>query len=435
MRSMLKRLRIQAEDRLRYCPAVRGALAAAILAKARRTPAANPDEAVRRVHRLCQAARLAPAESTMLRTEAAIERLLPAIDPEAVPWAEFLPGFDGAAIVQKAIVLKRRVSEREKGVVFFSFDSQMARLARAENLQEFARRYTLVLAPSWSPPHSIVSYLFPRLYRDTIFCLLSNPKDRHLFPRIHEQYVPVPLYASNWVDARLDPHAGEQAKEIDILMVANFGKFKRHFVLFSALRDLPRTYKVQLVGQDEPGRTRESILREAALYGVADRFSLRQDVPYDELQRMMTRARISLVLSRREGSCVVVAESIFANTPVGLFADAEIGSRVFLNEQTGRLLRHGNLAAQIREFVASSAQFQPRKWAVENGIDCVSSSRTLNSILKQHALARGEQWTEDIATLCWRPDPQYYDPQDGVRLLPSCAEIEAASGIRIAIPR
>ncbi len=435
MRALLGKLRIHAEDLLRYHPAVRSALAASILLKSRPAPAANTADAARLVHRLCQAARLAPSQAAMLRTEAAIERLLPAIDPAAVPWSEFLPGFDKAAAVQKAIVLKRRVSEREKGVVFVSFDNQMARLARAANLREFARRYTLVLAPSWSPPHSVVSYLFPRLYRAPIFCLLSNLSDLHAFPRIDGQYIPVPLYASNWVDARLYPQAGERAKDIDILMVANFGKFKRHFVFFSALRDLPREYKILLVGQDEAGRTRESILREAALYGVAGRFELRQDVPYDELQSIMTRAKVSLVLSRREGSCVVAVESLFANTPVGLFEDAAIGSRVFINPQTGRLLRHRNLAAQIREFVATAAQYQPRAWAIENGIDCVGSSRTLNAILKQHALARGEEWTEEIATLCWRPDPQYYDPQDGERLRPSYAEIEAASGVRIALPR
>jgi glycosyltransferase involved in cell wall biosynthesis len=369
----------------------------------------------------------------MLRAEAAIARQLPAIDPEQVPWAEFLPDF-GLPRIHKTIVLKRYVSEREKGVVFVSFDTQMARLAKARDLQQFAERYTLVLSPSWSPPHSIVPYLFPRLYPDPIFCLISNPRDLEIFPRISDKYRMVPLYASNWFDPRRYEAVAAAEKDIDILMVANFGKFKRHHAFFAALRNLPRDYRILLVGQNERGRTKDTVLNEAAAFGVRDRFEIRQDVPFEELQGLMARARTSLVLSRREGSCVVVVESMFANTPVAVYEDAEMGSRVFVNEHTGRLLKHDNLAAQLKDFVGFSAQYEPRKWVMENGVDCVASSRTLNEALKRYALSSGGEWTEDIATLRWRPDPQYYDPQDAERLRPCYEDIESRCGIGIAVP-
>ncbi len=433
MPSMLKILRIQAEDKLRYNPSVRNLLVSTILLKAPGTPAASTAEVAQTVHKLCQAARLAASGAMMLRAEAAIVRQLPAIDPRQVPWVEFLPDF-GAERIYKTIVLKRYVSKREKGVVFVSFENQMVRLAKATDLKQFAERYTLVLSPSWSPPHSIASYLFPRLYPGTIFCLISNPHDLDIFPRISNTYRMVPLYASNWFDPRKYTAIAAAEKNIDILMVANFGKVKRHHAFFAALRELPRNYRILLVGQNERGRTRETMLSEAAAFGVRDRFEIRQDVPYAELQEIFARARISLVLSRREGSCVVVVESMFANTPVGVYEDAEMGSRVFVNERTGRLLKHGNLAAQLKDFVASSAQFQPRAWGMENGVDCVASSQRLNEILKQHALSSDGEWTEDIAALCWRPDPKYYDPLDQARLRPCYEEIESRCGIRIASP-
>jgi glycosyltransferase involved in cell wall biosynthesis len=433
MPSMLKRLRIQAEDTIRYNPVVRNLLATTTLLKTPAAQAANTVEAARIIHELCQAARLAATSSMMVRAEAAIARQLPAIDPEHIPWSEFLSDF-GFDRVQKAIVLKRYVSEREKGVVFVSFDNQMARLAKARNLRQFAERYTLVLSPSWSPPHSIASYLFPRLYPDPIFCLISNPRDLDIFPRISDRYRMVPLYASSWFDPRKYAAVAAAEKDIDILMVANFGKFKRHHAFFAALRNLPHDYRILLVGQNERGRTKETVLSEAAAFGVRDRFEIRQDVPYQELQELMARARTSLVLSRREGSCVVVVESMFANTPVAVYEDAEMGSRVFINDRTGRLLKHNNLAAQLRDFVESSAQYEPRKWVMENGVDCVASSRILNQVLKEHALSSGDEWTEDIATLRWRPDPQYYDTQDAERLRPSYAEIESRCGIGIAVP-
>ena len=430
---MLNRLRIQAEDMLRYNPVIRNLLAFAILLKTSAAQAESTVEAARIIHLLCQAARLTASPSMMLKAEAAIARQLPAINPEQVPWAEFLSDF-GHDRIHKTIVLKRYVSEREKGVVFVSFDNQMARLARAKDLRLFAERYTLVLSPQWSPPHTIASYLFPRLYPYPIFCLISNPRDLGIFPRISDKYRMVPLYASNWFDPRKYTAVDAKEKFIDILMVANFGKFKRHHAFFAALRNLPRDYRVMLIGQNERGRTKDTILGEAAAFGVRGRFEIRQDVPYEEVQKLMARAKTSIVLSRREGSCVVVVESMFANTPVGVYEDAEMGSRVFINEHTGRLLRHDHLAAQLKDFVESSVRYEPRKWVMENSVDCVASSRTLNKVLKQHALDSGGEWTEDIATLCWRPDPQYYNPSDAERLRLCYGEIEGSCGIDIAVP-
>jgi len=127
-------------------------------------------------------------------------------------------------------------------------------------------------------------------------------------------------------------------------------------------------------------------------------------------------------------------ESMFANTPVGLYEDAEVGSRVFIHSQTGRLLRHDHLAAQLKDFVESSARYEPRTWVMENGVDCVASSHTLNEALKRQAMASGGEWTEDIAPLCWRPDPQYYDRGDAERLRPCYQEIESRCGISISEP-
>jgi glycosyltransferase involved in cell wall biosynthesis len=430
---MLKRLKIQAEDMLRYNPPVRNLLASAILLRTPGARAANTVEAARIIHNLCQAARLAATESMMLEAEAAIARQLPAIHPEQVPWAEFLSDF-GQPRIQKTIVLKRYVSEREKGVVFVSFDNQMARLAKAGDLGQFAARYTLVLSPQWSPPHSVASYLFPRFYPEPIFCLISNPRDLEIFPRISDKYRMVPLYASNWVDPREFTPVPSAEKNIDIFMLANFAKYKRHHALFAALRELPRDYRVLLAGQRERGRDRDTVLGEAAAFGVRDRFEIRENITDEELHHSLVSAKTSLILSRREGSCVAVVESMFANTPVGLFEEAEVGSRVFINQHTGRLLRHDHLAAQLKDFVESSARYEPRKWVMENGVDCVSSSHTLNQALKQHALSSGGGWTEDIATLRWRPDPRYYDPQDAERLRPCYQEIESRCGIVIAVP-
>jgi hypothetical protein len=113
----------------------------------------------------------------------------------------------------------------------------------------------------------------------------------------------------------------------------------------------------------------------------------------------------------REGSCVVVAESLFADTPVALLENAAIGSRAFINEQTGQFLNSSNPGRALSEFIDTADRYHPRQWALEN-ISCHVSSAKLNEILRQSAIARGEAWTRDIAPLCWKPDPYVVNESD-----------------------
>jgi glycosyltransferase involved in cell wall biosynthesis len=431
---IVRRMKIKAEDVLRFNPAVRRVLALSMLYRAPRQPAGTTPEAVQIIVKLCQAARLASSERLLAQVENKIGRQLPAIKPNEIPWGDFLPDF-GDSQIAKAIVLKRYINEREKGVVFVSFDNQMAKLARSSDLDEFAKRYTLVLSPQWSPPHSASLYLFPMLYPDSIFCLISNTQDLRLIPRISRKYKMVPLYASSWVDPREHTPVAAVDKNIDIFMLANFAKYKRHNALFEALRHMPREFRVVLIGQRERGRTRETLLKEAAVYGVRDSFEIRENVSDSELHDTFVRARTSLILSRREGSCVAVVESLFANTPVGLYEDAEVGSKAFINEHTGRLLQHRNLGPQLVDFVRCSTQYEPRRWAMENHIDCRSSSKILNDALKHQALCDGNDWTEDIAELRWRPNPQYYDHSVAEDFRLSYEDIGRRCGIEIGPPR
>jgi hypothetical protein len=425
----MARLKIEAEDFLRYNPTVRNTLARYKIATAAKAYPADIAEILSKLRELCAAARLASEDDTVLQAEREIRSLLQQVDPATIPWETILPDPTSNRIT-KGIILKPYISEREKGVVFVSFENQMARLAKATDLQRFAERYTLVVAPSWCPPHSVFTYLFPMLYPDTIVSLISNPKDMTYFPRINPKYEMVPLYASNWVDAREFVPVPKDEKNIDIFMLANFAKYKRHAAFFRALRDVPREYRVVLNGQSEPGRSRQTILNEAGSYGVRDRFELRENVTDEELHDNIVHAKTSVILSMREGSCVAVVESMFANTPVGMLEDAEIGSRAFITPQTGRLLQHAQLGRQLTEFVKTSHTYEPRAWVMEHNIGCLDSSVMLNTTLRHRALHSGQDWTSDIAPLRWRPNPQYYNPDDAAGMAQALEDI-AACGLLI----
>lgn len=409
-------LSIEVSDWLRANSVVRGAMMRYRLLRDHRPAADNPLESLRSVEQLCAAARLAPTPAAMRAIEQRIEQRLSEVNLRAFDWSVLIPNFSDKRF-QKAVLLKPWISQHEKGILLVNYESQYMRLIGLKNLDAFAAEYTLIVGPSWHPPHSLINCAFPRAYPAPFFSLISNSKDAEILPRLSPHYIPLPLYGSSWVNPnRFQPQPWDK-RDIDIIMVSNWSKTKRHHALFKALRTMPASLRVLLIGQNQDGRTANHIRAEAKLYGVENRFDLISNAEYPVVVDALCRAKISLVLSRREGSCVAIAESLFADTPAALLADAEIGSRAFINDQTGRLLHDGDLAPQLMEFLAAAnkQKFSPRQWA-DAHISCFQSTRTLNEILQKHALAQNQQWTTDIAPVTWAPNPQLAHPEDNTRL-------------------
>lgn len=423
-------LRQRALDSLFHHARLRHACATAVLWKARITRMLGKrpmDAAVDGV----KAARLATVNSgTQMAAEDFVRRCAAATHGP-VAWERYTPKY-GVPEIQLGVVLKAPVSEREKGVVLIAFEYQWARLLRSDHLAEFAAKFDLVLSPTWSPPHATMTSVFPYYYPgDRLFTLISGAEDKAILPRLSPKYRVVPLLASNWVNPSFYQPVGFPAKDIDIVMLANFSRYKRHFALFSALREAPSRLGACLAGRPWGGITADRMWQMAKTYGVADRIEIVDGASDDQVRNLLARAKVSLILSRQEGSCIAVAESLFAGTPVGLLEDARVGSKAFINQRTGRLLKHRGLGPQLVDFVASAGRFQPREWALEHEISCFGSTRVLNEILRQEQMRHGLPWTVDLAVHHWSPEPRLTLPEDRERLRPTYAYLRHELGIPI----
>jgi glycosyltransferase involved in cell wall biosynthesis len=449
MKAWLNRLRVIGEDWLRYHPFLRNRLADWRRWRDRWHTPRHHQERARAIHSLCAAARLSNRGGTVERICARIQEHVrcwtegrseqdggASAKPQAawarlVDWREFVSDLSPALGMSELIKAPGELGE--KGVLFLPFESEWVRLMVHADLKELARRYHLVLAPSSSPPYNLINFVFSAAFPAPLFTLVSNRQDIPALPRICPRFVVVPLFASSWVDPeRFSPLAREQ-RDIDLIMVANFAKFKRHHALFRALRRMPRSLRVLLIGQDNDGRTADTIRTLADHFGVGDRFTLLADATYGMVVRSLCRARASVILSKREGSCVVIAESLFADTPAALLRGAEIGSSAFINEQTGRFLDESELAEQLTEFIAQSDRYHARAWA-ESNISCWQSVRVLNETIKQHALAASERWTADIRPFTWCPFPRLLHPADREALAPARREFHERFGLNIGPP-
>jgi hypothetical protein len=195
-----------------------------------------------------RAARACPDPERRQRLETQLRELAATLDPATLDWGQVSYSATDRREVPKAIILKPPISRAEKGILYVTFEDQWLRLLRGGQASGVAERYDLLLGPTWSPPHDLPLLVAARLWPGPLYTLLSNLDDAATMRRLSDRLVPVPLLASSWVNP--DAYRGYlgSAKEYDILMVANFAPYKRHWLFFQMLRGLPRRYRVLLLG-------------------------------------------------------------------------------------------------------------------------------------------------------------------------------------------
>ena len=88
-----------------------------------------------------------------------------------------------------------------------------------------------------------------------------------------------------------------------------------------------------LLGESFESRTKESLEMEARVFGVENRINIVEDPSQNEIADYLSRSKIFCALSHKEGSYIAVVESLMANTPVGMYANAMIGSKAYINEK------------------------------------------------------------------------------------------------------
>ena len=223
-------------------------------------------------------------------------------------------------------------------------------------------------------------------------------------------------------------------KQYDIVILANFASYKRHFALFRALRQMDTSICVLLLGRGWAGRTRATLEGEARLFGVFDRLTIAEGLPDREMIQALQSAKVSVIMSLREGACVAVTESLFADVPVALIQGTHVGSRAFINAQTGCFLRPAHIAEDLAAFIQRYDRYQPRKWMLEHGTSYKESSRTLNEAIRTHALDSGRPWTIDLLPMHWRPNAEFLSQPDRLSMLDEYDRFERVYGIAVHPP-
>jgi glycosyltransferase involved in cell wall biosynthesis len=296
-----------------------------------------------------------------------------------------------------AIVLKSP-GPNEKGVLLLTYSQGYLLFHHLYDIRKVASKYHLVLEPDWSGycNHDLLTYAglsFP------IFVEAYEPRDADFISSLKSNLVVVPTSTNWWVDHRMFRPLPHVSKDVDIVMVAAWGIYKRHFRFFEALRRLRQTQvvpKVLLLGYTN-GFSKEDIVSQARHFGVADQLEICDSVAYGDVNAHFARAKVNILWSRKEGVNRAIVEGMFANVPVLMRRGFNYGYHYpYINEQTGCFASESELPEKLSWMIENYQSFSPRQWVMQH-MTCQIATQRMENVIREISTRNGECWTEGLA--------------------------------------
>lgn len=306
----------------------------------------------------------------------------------------------------------------EKGVILLDYNYNFPLFLKFFDVPAIMARYHLVLEPSWSGYCDLDILCYLNL-PGPVFVQAAEPRDADFLRRLNSNLVVVPIGANNWwIDYRLMSPLPDVRKDVDVIMVAGWARFKRHERVFAALARLKKkghALKTVLIGY--PGdMSLEEIQRLAAYYDVDEQMEFYELLTPAEVNRQLNRARVNLLWSRKEGLNRAIIEGMCAGVPCIVRAGFNYGYRYpHINPQTGCFATEKELPERLLWMLKTHAEFSPRAWVLEN-MSCQKATAILEKSIRDVVIPMGEKWTESLAVKvsCLKA-MKYWQESDGAR--------------------
>jgi glycosyltransferase involved in cell wall biosynthesis len=313
----------------------------------------------------------------------------------------------------RVLVLKS-ATEDERGVIVIDYSYIFPLFAALFDVQAIARRYHIVLEPSWRGlcTADILSY---SRYDFPVFVESIEPRDIAFIQGLGANFRTVPIAANWWVDHRLVKPAPGVERDIDVIMVAAWSGIKRHWRFFrvlAGLRERGHQLRVALVGY-KTDRNRTHIEDDARALGVRDQIEFHEGLTLQQVGALLARSKTHVLWSRKEGANRAIVEALFADVPIIVRSGLSYGHEYpYVNPATGRFADEHTLADTLLEMLAHRETYRPRAWAIEN-MSCQRATEILEDSIRREALKAGEPWTRNLAVKTVHLESQrYWDPED-----------------------
>lgn len=308
--------------------------------------------------------------------------LTTAIARQVQNWTDAPPTLaeDPERLLGPLAMVLRSPDARHKGVLLLQYNYVFPLFAKCFDVHAIGKKYHIVLEPSWSGYCNTEVLCYARV-APPVFVQAYEPRDAHIVRSLDAGFDVVPTSANWWVDHRVFTPMSDVQKDADLIMVAGWGGYKRHLAFFRGLRRLrglhPRL-RVLLVGYNL-GMTKDEILGFADHFDVADCLEVFENLTQPEVNRLLNRARVNVLWSRREGVNRAIIEGMFANLPCIVREGFNYGYRYeYINPSTGAFASERDFAEVALRLLESADTLRPREWTMQH-MSCQRSTAILRA--------------------------------------------------------
>lgn len=334
-------------------------------------------------------------------------------------------GGAGSKDILRDIIVLKRSSLPEKGVLLFKYGQTFEAVCAIFNLEALLERYHIVLEPCWAGycDPAILMYIQPG---NPVIIQTFTEEDHRFIKDIGAPLVPVRLGPADWVNADLLRPIENEPKKYDVVMVANWAAHKRHRVLFKALREIrDRELNVLLIGFPWGGRTADDIRRESRITNNPNvSYEIVESIPQDAVARYLNQSRVFVFLSKKEGDNKALVEAMFADVPVVVYERTIGGARNRINPATGRLSSDKNLAMNICYMLDHASKFSARQWALAH-TGSETATKLLETTIQQMVRELGGAYSAGLVEKVNSPNLEYKNPEARSQLVDDYAFLES----------
>jgi glycosyltransferase involved in cell wall biosynthesis len=285
----------------------------------------------------------------------------------------------------------------DRGVLLVTYHAGIEALPAVYDLAALAARYQIVLEPStWG---YMDARFLPYVGSDLdVLVQAQHPDDFAFVEGLGVNLTPTRVGAGDWVDPAVfapDPRA---QRSVDVVMVAAWDPLKRHALLLDAVASLKQRghfVRTLLIGYPWTWKRAhvERLVRRRGLGGLV---SIEERVPHAEMPARLANARLSVLLSRREGANRAIYESWFCDTPTLVTLGHRGVNPEHAESPASHAVADDALADAIFEVLHGARRFAPRAWALEATGHRVAGAR-VEAALRELAARRGRPSSRSLA--------------------------------------
>lgn len=335
------------------------------------------------------------------------------------------------AMLNGVVTVLKAPEGLEKGTLIIKYSYYFPLFIRLYDIKKVSDKFHIILEPSWAGycDLNILSYLqfdFP------VFVQAYEQRDKQFLSELNANIVPMDVGPSWFINHQnFQSPSVDSNRDIDIIMVAAWAKYKRHSQFFEAIKPLlarKPDLKICLIGYpvDETKAYIESVVDAA---GFSDNVIIEEWITPEEVAAYQRRAKVNVLWSKFEGNNRAIIEGMFSDTPVIMREGHNYGEHYdFINEETGSFALEDTLCEKIeRIIIDNGVSFSPRRYVMENR-NCIAATKIMGQSIAswENQFANNQAWRSDLAVKVNELhgmkylDADSHDFSDSYKFLASC---------------